>query len=153
VKEQLKGIRLTEREAAEVVKELADHLEEAYRSSLGRGLTDRAAAQKAFEEVGNWRELQRKIASARKKELQMNKRVSQFWFPSFLTILLAMVFLMAIETLGPRPWISQTQPLHVTPVAVVYFAWMIMLPFIGALGAWLSARAGARPRVVFASII
>jgi hypothetical protein len=83
----------------------------------------------------------------------MNKRVSQFWFPSFLTILLAMVFLMAIETLGPKPWISSAQPPRMTPVAVVYFAWIITLPFIGALGAWLSVRAGARPRFVFGSIV
>lgn len=153
VEEGLQGIRLTEQEAAEVVEELADHLEEAYRGSLARGLSDHAAAQMASQEVSNWRELRREIEFSRTKEMQMNKRVSQFWFPSLLTILLAMVFLMAIETLGPKPWISSAQPLRMTPLAVVYFAWIITLPFIGALGAWLSARAGASPRFVFASIV
>jgi len=39
------------------------------------------------------------------------------------------------------------------PVLVVYVSWLITLPFIGALGAYLSSRAGGRPRAVLASVI
>lgn len=152
VKQNLAGIRLNENDATEVVEELADHLDEIYRTSVDRGLTEQAALQKASQEIGDWRELRRKIESSRKKEPAMNKRVSQFWFPAFLTILLAMVFLMAIETLGPKPWISSARPLRMTPVAVVYFAWIFTLPFVGALGAYLSKRAGGSARAVFLSV-
>ena len=84
----------------------------------------------------------------------MNKRVSQFWLPAFLTLLLATVFLMVIQEFGPKPWISPTSggPPRVTPLAVVYFSWLVTLPFIGALGAYLATRAGARPAAVFSSV-
>jgi len=104
--------------------------------------------------VNDWQHLKSQIEIAGKKEPPMNKRVSQFWFPAFLTLLLAMVFLMAIEELGPEPWISAAagHP-RMTPVAVVHFAWVITLPLIGDLGAYLATRAGAAPRAVFWSII
>lgn len=85
----------------------------------------------------------------------MNTRVSQFWFPAFMTILLAMSFLMIIEALGFEPWVSSAWggPQGTLPVAVVYLPWLITLPFIGALGAYLSSRAGARPWAVFSSVL
>lgn len=153
VSKQMGGIHLPENDAAEVVEELADHLEETYQSFLSQGIAEEAATQMVLRRAGDWRELQKGIESSRKKELQMNKRVLQFWFPAFLTVLLAMVGLMAIEMLGPKPWVSSAGPLRVTPVAVIYFAWIATLPFIGALGAWLSTRAGAAPHVVFSSIL
>ena len=82
----------------------------------------------------------------------MNKRVSQFWFPSVMTMFLAMTILMVIQKLGPNPWVFSAQPLRVTPVAVVYFSWLLTLPFIGALGAWLSGHAGGRLRAVLSSV-
>jgi hypothetical protein len=153
VRQRLGGIDLAENEAAEVVEELANHLEETYRTHLGQGVTEQAAMQLALQEAGDWGKMRRQIESSRKKELPMNKRVSQFWLPALLTIFLAMVFLMVIEEVGPKPWVSSAQPLRMTPVAVVYFAWLLTLPFVGALGAYLSRRAGARPSVVFSSVI
>jgi hypothetical protein len=39
------------------------------------------------------------------------------------------------------------------PVAVVYVSWLLTLPFIGAMGAYLSNRAGGSPRAVFSSVL
>ena len=36
----------------------------------------------------------------------MNKRVTQFWFPAFLTLSLSMVLLAVIEIFGPKPWVD-----------------------------------------------
>ena len=154
VRQQLAGIQLSQDEAAQVADELANHLEETYQALVCEGVPEQAALCKVLQEVNNWPYLTSAIELARKKEPLVNKRVCQFWFPAFMTLLLAMVFLMAIEELGPKPWISSaaSHP-RVTPVAVVYFAWVITLPLIGALGAYLATRAGAAPRAVFSSII
>jgi hypothetical protein len=154
VRQQLAGIQLSEDEAAQVIDELASHLEESYRALVCEGVPEQAAVWRALRQVNDWQHLKREIETARKKEPLMNKRVSQFWFPAFLTLLLAMVFLMVIEELGPRPWISpaDNHP-RIMPIAVVYFAWLITLPLLGALGAYLATRAGAAPRAVFSSII
>jgi len=154
VRQELQGIALDDDDAAQVVEELAAHLEEDYQHSLAAGASEQLATRRALQHVHNWHDLKSKIESSRKKELPMNKRVSQFWFPAFLTLLLATVFLMIIQELGPRPWISPTSggPLRIAPLAVVYFSWLVTLPFIGALGAYLATRAGARPAAVFSSV-
>ena len=154
VSQRLHGIALDDDDAAQVVEELAGHLEEDYQYSLAAGAPEQLAIRRALRHVHDWQRLKSQIETSRKKELPMTKRVSQFWFPAFLTILLAMSFLMVIQELGPKPWVSPAWggPPRMAPVAVVYFSWLVTLPLVGALGAYLSKRAGARPWVVFSSV-
>ena len=85
----------------------------------------------------------------------MQKRVAQFWLPAFVTLLLSMVLLAVIQVFGPNPWVTPMPGgrLRMTPVAVVYVSWLVFLPFIGALGAYLSKRAGGRPLAVYSSVV
>ena len=82
----------------------------------------------------------------------MPTRVTQFWLPAFLTLLLSMVGLAVIQALGPSPWTRAVSHSWM-PVAVVYVSWLVFLPLIGALGAYVSRRAGGSARVVFSSIV
>ena len=85
----------------------------------------------------------------------MNDRVRQFWFPSLLTLLSSMGLLMLIQSLGPNPWIAARRSgwSLIAPVAVIYLPWLFLLPLIGAVGAFLSNRAGGSHRAMFASIV
>ena len=164
VRQKLEGIALQHDDAAQVVEELAAHLEEDYQYSLAAGAPEQLAIRHALQHVTDWHDLKSKIESSRKKELPMNKRVSQFWFPAFLTILLSMTFLMVIQEIGPKPWTSSAGGpawgalrapgfrVRMMPVAMVYLSWLLTLPFIGALGAYLATRAGGRPAAVFSSV-
>src|ERR1700685_2667690 len=155
VRQRLKGLALESEESAQIVKEPADHLEDQYRALLCDGISEKVAINCVREKIGDWRDLKSQIESSREKERPMNSRVSQFWLPAFLTILLAMSFLMIVEALGFEPWVSSAWggPQGTIPVAVVYLPWLITLPFIGALGAHLSGRAGARRCQIFSSVI
>lgn len=156
VRDRLVGLNLEPAEKQEVCAELAAHLEEDYRHSLAAGATESDAFQRALCQVQDWRDLQRKIESSRKKEPPMNKRVTQFWFPAFLTLALSMALLAVIQIFGPDPWVGSPLRggrLRMTPIAVVYIAWLLTLPFIGALGAFLSKRAGGSTRTVFLSAV
>jgi hypothetical protein len=155
VRQRLAGLELEDADSAEVVEELASHLDEQHQSLLDNGITEEIATQSVVQQVADWRDLKSKIESSRSKETPMNRRVSKFWLPAFLTILLAMSFLMIIEALGFQPWVSSAWggPQGTLPVAVVYLPWLVTLPFVGALGAYLSRRAGARPLTVFSSVI
>ena len=79
----------------------------------------------------------------------MQKRVRQLWIPGFLTLILSMLFLTAIYRLGLRGrlvWSGSNAILLYTP-------WLAGLPFIGALGAYVSSRAGgSRGSMLFVSI-
>ncbi len=156
VRERLANLALEDAEAAQVFDELTDHLEQHYRSLLSEGCSEEEAARRALAAAGDWKTLQRKIESSRNKETIMNKRVTQFWFPAFLALALSMVLLDLIEFFGPKPWVTPMpggDRLRMTPLAVVYVSWLVFLPFIGALGAYLSGRAGGRSRAVFSSIV
>ncbi len=155
VRHRLKGLALEREESAQIVEELAGHLEDQYQCLLQDGVSEKSAIYCVLENLADCRDLKFKIESSRNKELPMNSRVTQFWLPAFFTILLAMSCLMLVEALGFEPWVSSAWggPQGTIPVAVVYLPWLITLPFIGALGAHLSGRAGARRWQIFSSVI
>jgi hypothetical protein len=155
VLQRLTGLALERDESAQIIEELADHLEDQYQSLLQDGVSQQNAIDRVLQQFADSHDLKSKIESSRKKELPMTSRVSQFWLPAFLTIFLAMSLLMIVEALGFEPWISSAWggPQGTIPVAIVYLPWLVTLPFVGALGAYLSGRAGARRWQIFSSVI
>src|ERR1700739_390393 len=156
VQQRLAGLLIEDGGAAPVIEELAGHLEENYQSLLRAGLAEEVAARRVLESVNDWQDLKRTLESSRNKEGVVNKRVTQSWFPAFLTLALSMVLLAVIQIFGRDPGIDnplRDGRLRMTPVAVVYVSWLIFLPLIGALGAYLSHRAGGRRLTVFSSIV
>jgi hypothetical protein len=156
VRERLVNLALDHDNAAQVCEELASHLEETYQALRNEGLSEQFAITRVLASVGDWRVLQRKIESSRKKELSMPDRVTQFWIPAFVTLLLSMVCLALIQIFGPHPWVANATPRgwrFVAPALLVYIPWLFTLPFIGALGAYISNRAGGRARAIFSATI
>ncbi len=150
VSEHLGGLNLEAHERAEVIEELADHLEEAFAEFRRQGLSEEGAAKRCLCEFNDWYELGRKIQSARRKENVMSNRVTQLWLPGLVTFILSMGLLALAQIYGPKPWIlSWGRP----PMAVVFIPWLFALPLVGAVGAFLSHRAGGSRRAIFFSII
>jgi hypothetical protein len=76
----------------------------------------------------------------------MNNRVRQLWLPGLLTFIMSMGLLALTQIFGPKPWIlSWGRP----PVAVIFIPWLLALPLVGAVGAFLSHRAGGSRRGIF----
>jgi len=155
VEQHLVGLALEPTERAEVIAELAAHLEESCEEWRKQGMTEEEAARRTLSEVEDWQNLRQRIQNARTKESIMTNRVKQFWLPSLLTLLLTMGLLMLIQLFGPNPWMVARKSgwTLVAPVAVVYLPWLLSLPVIGAMGAFLSSRAGGSRRAVFSSIV
>ena len=74
----------------------------------------------------------------------MNMRVRQLWAPVLSTFLVSVsVQFVALRVPQLPPWVFFTR----NGVSIVLAPlWMLALPFIGALGAWLSLRAGGSIR-------
>jgi hypothetical protein len=153
VSSKLSGLALEPEEVTQVLEEVAGHLEEEYQSLLSKDVPEKEAARRALRRVDDWQALKQMIESARKKENPMPKRIAQFWLPAFLTLLLSMVLLAVIQMFGPNPWTRVVASRWWMPVAVVYVSWLLFLPLIGALGAYISRRAGGSARAVFFSIV
>jgi hypothetical protein len=150
VHDHLAQLALEQGERAEVIEELAAHLDETFADLRHRGFGEQDATQRCLSEVNDWRDLCRKIQTARRKESIMSNRVTQFWTPGLVTFLLSTVLLALSEIFGPKPWLLTWG--H-APTAVVYIPWLMALPLVGAVGAFLSHRAGGSRRAIISSVI
>jgi hypothetical protein len=154
VRQRLAGLALDGEERREVVVELAAHLEETFEGLRREGLSEGAATERALAQVQDWGSLRRRIQKARRKEDVMTDRVRQVWLPGFLTLFLSMMLLMAIQFIGPKPLVLSPHGWRVmAPMAVIYVPWLLCLVPIGAVGAYLSVRAGASRRGTFVSTV
>src|SRR5258708_27537684 len=155
VRRRLSGLTLDATEKDEVQAELAAHLAETCEELHRRGMTEEEAVRRTLSQVEDWQKLTRLIQTVRTKENTMTNRIKQFWLPSLLTLLLSMGLLALIQVFGPNPWLVARKSgwSLVAPVAVVYLPWLLSLPVIGAMGAYLSNRAGGSRRAGFSSIV
>jgi hypothetical protein len=150
VRERLSSLALDAAETDEVHAELAAHLEESYEALRTAGLPEREAVHRTLAQVADWRDLQRKIFIAKRREHPMKKRVRQLWIPGFLSLMLSTLFLMTLQKFGFQPRIvSWNGP----GTILFYVPWLLSLPFFGALGAYVSSRAGgSRGTMLLASV-
>jgi hypothetical protein len=151
VEERLATLALEPEEKAEVIAEVAAHLEDICEEMFKQGLTEEEAVRRTLSQAGDWQVLQRKICAAKRREQPMKKRVWQLWVPGFLTLILSMLFLTVLYRLGLRARLVSSGPNAILAI-LLYTPWLAGLPFFGALGAYLSSRAGgSRGTVVLAS--
>jgi len=155
VEGHLTGLALEPAEGAEVIAELAAHLAESCEELRRQGMTEEEAVKRTLSQVEDWQNLRRRIQSAKTKENIMTNRVKQFWLPSLVTMLLTMGLLALIQIFGPNPWMVARKSAWslIAPVAVIYLPWLLSLPLVGGLGAFLSFRSGGSQRAVFSSIV
>ena len=150
VSKGLSSLKLSAAEREEVHAELAEHLGETYEALLREGVPEPDAIQHVFSLAGNWNDLQRKIFAARTGKDTMTNRVKQFWLPGLLTFTLSMVLLELVQKFFPQPFILH---LDHPPVLLFYVPWLLTLPLAGALGAYLSKRAGGSRRMTLLSSV
>jgi hypothetical protein len=137
VEERLGSLRIEQGEAEDVATELTEHLEECYSVLCGQGLPEKEAYAQTCAKAGNWDELRRKVNSA-KREGTMTDRVKQIWVPSLVTLLASFAVMAVVIWAGIQPIISHPgEPRGV----ILYLPWLLVLPLIGAAGAYLSRRA------------
>src|SRR6266446_7482579 len=148
VRRQLSGLALDFTEKEEIHAELAAHLEESYEALCTEGLPEHDAVEKTLAQVSDWKDLQRKIYAARTGKDSMTNRVKQFWLLGLLTFTLSMVLLELVQKFFPQPFILR---LDHPPVLLFYMPWLLTLPLAGALGAYLSKRAGGSRRMTLLS--
>lgn len=144
IRARLSCLNLPPCEIDDVVAELAAHLEERYHQYRLEDISSEAAVKRSLEQVPDWKCFAREIQSAKKGE-SMNLRTRTFWLPSALTLILSMGFLLTLQFSGIQP---RTVLWGNGPLLLFYIPWLVSLPVIGALGAFLSLRAGGSRQIV-----
>jgi hypothetical protein len=161
VRERLGELRLDSAQQEEIVAELAGHLQETYEQLRAKGLCKENALQRSLEEDEiNWRELSRKIQSAKREEGFMNDRTKQFWLPALVTLTISEgVLLIVSASVGSHPHLTGPIVLYLPWLAslltmgprMIYLPWLASLPLAGAVGAYLSRRAGGASTTLLAA--
>ncbi|HKI11556.1 MAG TPA: hypothetical protein VKA02_05530 [Candidatus Acidoferrum sp.] len=148
VNDRLGHLAISQAESSQVREELAAHLEDNYLSLRAQGISESDAVRLTRDQVSSWQELRRDILAA-KSEAFMQNRVSQLWIPGLVTLFSAYAVLALMQLAGLRAMVSHPgEPRGI----VLYLPWMLSLPLIGAIGAYLSRRAQASGwRVYFAA--
>lgn len=149
VRQRLAGLALDPAERDEIRAELAAHLEDAYEAMLRDGINNSEAAKRTLCLANDWQDLQRKISVARSGKDTMTNRVTQLWLPGLAAFVLSGGILALMQILRLKAWVL-TKNGDLT--AVLYVWWLILLPLIGAVGAYLSWRAGGSERAILLSI-
>lgn len=150
VRQSLAGLALDPAERDEIRAELAAHLEDAYEAMLRDGINNSEAAKRTLCLANDWQDLQRKISVARSGKDTMTNRVTQLWLPGLAAFVLSGGILALMQILRLKAWVL-TKNGDLT--AVLYVWWLILLPLIGAVGAYLSWRAGGSERAILLSIV
>src|SRR5258708_6466818 len=138
VRQRLSNLALEGAEKDEVHAELAAHLEESYEAFCREGLPEKEAVHRTFEQVADWRDLQRRIFIAKRSGHPMQKRVHQLWIPGFLTMALSIVFLVTLQKLGFNARMVSWRDSDI----FFYAPWLVSLPFLAAFSAYISSLAG-----------
>jgi hypothetical protein len=132
-------------QTSEVVTELATHLEEFYEALRLRGVSEGEAIERALGELGDPVQLTKAIARAKRRGVRINERTKQLWLPALASLAAANLLLMAltINSLQPRLVVERsTAWFPGLALLAAYLPWLSSQPLLGALGAWLSHRAG-----------
>ena len=138
---KLADSRLSAEECEEIARELAGHLEDLYSDARNRGLDESAAIQCAIAELHEDARLGPKLRCARQEGNMMIERMKRFWFPSVAILFASAAFLAAIQAAGVRPYFMMKGELPL----VIYLPWLVVLPFLGAGGAyWARCQRGGQ---------
>jgi hypothetical protein len=135
----------------EIVCELASHLEDCCEELGAQGFCKSEAIERSLEQVADWPSLSRKIRRTKRKEEMMNHRTKTLWLPALISLTAAMIFLMVstLIALQPRFLAGHFVNIHTSTTSTnypmaAYIPWLLLLPFCGAAGAYLSRRAGGQ---------
>jgi hypothetical protein len=148
VAKRLDTRQLTAAQRDEVVAELASHLEEICEEQHADGMSISQGTDKALAEITDWRALSRRIQRAKCKEDIVNQRTKSIWIPGLITLIFTSGALAILQVWRVQPHIMW---MRAGDGLVLYTPWLIALPAFGAIGAYLSRRAGGDRRARLAS--
>lgn len=139
VREHLESTQLPRHAHDEIMSELAAHLEETYEAACARGMNETEARKITLQEVDNWAVLAANIRHATQED-PMNHRTKTLWLPGLASLAAASLFLLALTQLSLEPQFLVR--LNSGLGRSLYVAWLCAQILFGALGAYLSRRAG-----------
>ena len=139
VREKLAGAAVSRRRREELISELSNHLDDLHAELLGSGVEEPEASAQCLEQIDDVQQIAAAASRSQIWEDFMNQRSRTLLLPGLITLTLASVSLMVMQLFAfstPRVhWVDGG-------AVAIGFVWLASLLPCGALGAYLSRRAG-----------
>jgi hypothetical protein len=139
VREKLAGAAVSRRRREELISELSNHLDDLHAELLGSGVEEPEASAQCLEQIEDVQQIAAAASRSQIWEDFMNQRSRTLLLPGLITLTLASVSLMVMQLFAfSRPrvhWVDGG-------AVAIGFVWLASLLPCGALGAYLSRRAG-----------
>jgi len=139
VREKLAGAAVSRRRREELISELSNHLDDLHAELLGSGVEEPEASAQCLEQIEDVQQIAAAASRSQIWEDFMNQRSRTLLLPGLITLTLASVSLMVMQLFAfstPRVhWVDGG-------AVAIGFVWLASLLPCGALGAYLSRRAG-----------
>jgi len=139
IRERLAGTAMSRRGREHLVAELSNHLEDLHAELLVSGVAEPEASAKCLQQLNDVQQIAVVVIKSRIWEDAMNQRSRTLWLPGLVTLTLASVLLMVMQLFAfSRPRVYWVDGVNVE----VGLFWLLSLVPCGALGAYMSWRAG-----------
>jgi len=139
VREKVAGAAVSRRRREELISELSSQLDDRHAELLGSGVEEPEASAQCLEQIEDVQQIAAAASRSQIWEDFMNQRSRTLLLPGLITLTLASVSLMVMQLFAfSRPrvhWVDGG-------AVAIGFVWLASLLPCGALGAYLSRRAG-----------
>ncbi|HYX69488.1 MAG TPA: hypothetical protein VE825_10175 [Terriglobales bacterium] len=140
LRQRLGPLRLSPQGESDVLDELGAHFEQLYEEATAEGASPQLALAQATAQVPNWKRFRRDLR--RSKEDPMPRLRQTLLVPALASALAVHALSWGVYLSGWKPPLHARWPYGATE----WLVWMAAAPFCGALGAWMSRRAGGSLR-------
>lgn len=138
IRKKAAGVAMSPRQCEELVAELANHLEDLHAALLASGVAEPEASTQCLKQLND---IPIAVFARRSQiwEDAMNQRSRTLWLPGLVTLTIACVSLMVMQLFAfSRPRVYWVDGVNVE----VGVLWLLSLVPCGALGTYMSCRAG-----------
>jgi hypothetical protein len=145
IRERLGALGLPPQREEEILRELGEHVEDSLAALEAGGILPEQALRDTLDSVSDWPELRKRIVHAETAGRAMNCRTRALWVPALSAIAMSSGLLALVQHAGIAPhlfWVGKRS--NSCLFFAFYFPWLILLPLVGAVSAFLSDHAGSK---------
>ena len=142
VSDRMGGLKLCAEARYDVVRELASHFEQIYDNAREGGAGEDEAREQALASVRNWKRFTRDVQSEKETFMTMTPFKRKVVLPGMVALVASGIGLWITSMLYRSGAQYVFHPVDTRRYFTLNIPWLIALPLVGAIGAWMSWRNG-----------
>jgi hypothetical protein len=144
ISKRMGGLKLCAEARHDVVRELASHFEQIYEDARERGVGEQQAREQALGSVRDWKRFARDVQYQKETLMTMTPFKRKVVMPGMIALILSGMALWVTSSMHRAGSLHVFYPVDAQRYFTFNLPWLIALPIVGAVGAWMSWRNGGK---------